>query len=352
MGSLVVENLDDLPAEIASPRIQVEVKAKVAATASEVPTSRPSTLKQAELNVDEAIYTNGVYKYSINDKDGVNDHRQPKLPARRPATAPHSNNNNPNGRTAINQSENNQEGQVFTKRPTTGNQGTNFHISGLGYDDKGKLRDGVEEGENRSPSNSPKRRNENQEYRQYHTNRVLKNTQKYFEYQDRDSKNDYYQLLNKHQAERTLRSSPEALKNGKALNIAGSQITPLNPWDGRTEYASSPEASPKRPANSTNTRPATSPTDPSTNNKESTGDHLEVNVEDDDQEITFGVNVKKSPKDGKKMRSLKEVLLFEREMARTAKETAKKENYLLKELKKLGVDINNIDLNQPNSPLN
>jgi hypothetical protein len=311
---LVLENIEDLP----SPREQQQQ------------VQHPN-LRQAEFDIDHAQYHPGVYKYAAPQEENNKD-RGSKRPKSAGGTVNKKTSNS-------NQQHDGEEGDKLPKNVPNqpGNSSLHFTVSGLGYDEEGHSKN---INDKMSPTHSPSRpatsptsnarnaRPSSANNVKYSTNRVIKNTQKYFENQEKEQENEL----------KTFQNHQLNVQNLE-LSIAGNIV----------------QQPPEKPSNSSKTK--TKPTSKNLTKKDkilnSEGEDIVPDTEAEGKEEeeavkpNFQVKVQKSPPvspKNRKHQSLKEALLYEREMMKNQKEWDKKETYILKELKKLGIDTSKIEV--------
>jgi hypothetical protein len=314
---LVLENIEDLP----SPREQQQ---------RQIP--HPN-LRQAEFDIDHAHYHPGVYKYGAPQEEN-NKERGSKRPKSAGGAVTKKTSQQPHG-------VDGEEGDKLPKNVSNqpGNSSLHFTVSGLGYDEEGYSKNNQDK---MSPTHSPTRpttsptnnarnaRPSSANNVKYSTNRVIKNTQKYFENQEKEQENEL----------KTFQNHQLNVQNLE-LSIAGNIV----------------QQPPEKPSNSSKTKPK--PTSKNITKKDkilnSEGEEIvpdtEAEAKEEEEEAAvkpnFQVKVQKSPPvspKNRKHQSLKEALLYEREMMKNQKEWDKKETYILNELKKLGIDTSKIEV--------
>lgn len=308
-GQLILENLEDDPT---SNKNDVTDHDRASPLRASSPIQK---MREADFDLDHAIYTHGVYKYSDpsgkKDSNRGNSSLRPKSASamiRKKESSPES----PESRTKkSNQQDRNNEQNQMKKRPKTASA-LNFELEGLGYDGEGHLRtaDQVDSSPLPSPKITPLFNEKERLILQ--TNPALKKTYKYMEAQMNEDESDKKHL--------------------QSLGVNGSTIplTTFDPWG----ESSSPEKSPNQ------TKVKKKKKFPLEKEERKESNIVDDNGSDEEKPVKFDVNVKKATTSNRK--SLKEALLYEREKIRNQKEVDIKENYILKELKSLGIDISQI----------
>jgi hypothetical protein len=382
-SSMKVENIEEE---------EGEGKVKEKDVETQIPMIHP--MKQAEFDIGHAVYTTGFNRYPHPSSSSNTAETTKKPVVSRPKSA---------SSTARVAKKTNEGGDTEENiRPKTAVSGskltTGFMLSGHGYtNEKKESIDDEEEFQQKplakdtalspdkhpssppanlaiSPSSSSPQQ---QQPKKYSTHRIVKNTQKYFDSQLKEKQEDIKHLL----------QNKLHLVDLGDLNVAGMNVPFVDQNDLMREAKSSREKERKKKERKEKRRKSEQQGteeeivklkeeaelearkimneilnidghEASSENENDTNRQEELSA---DKPMKFDITVQRSPpvspssktkpnnmkRDGVKdqprsgyHQSIKEAVLFEREKQRNLKETEKKENYLWKELKKLGIDTN------------